>query len=247
MPLANLREVTLHCTSAQRAAHADRTSLPYIQNIVRISSVETVVLDGCYPSVPVLNEYFHATSRSITTLKGINTTSFIELTGDADPPSDENTPPKRPFFALAATTSFGPRLSNPNCPFALSRLVMLVLMEAYYPRLAPLLPHLETAHVDVGLRPLHSLRKFKTAVSGGLRCSLTALLAALTRLPPANRVARVTSLGFDAELVALSKRSLPALERVNVGVPLGNGVSEAEFISWFPEIEAQGWLNVFER
>ncbi|KAJ6595191.1 hypothetical protein DFH09DRAFT_1073012 [Mycena vulgaris] len=210
MPLPRLREVTIYCTWDQRVTRADRAAVADVQKILRIPTLLIVNLEGYFPSIPVLNEYFKGCSRSIVTLKGIPRGRFTELVApdsaaaddSEEAPGDENAPPKLNLVALAAAPRLGRWLASPECPFAFLRLVMLVVTEAYWPvmqrTLAPSLPHLEHLKLlmfdgaeDVDLRALPLLCKFKVSCETGAR-DLPALHAVLVRLPPTNRIAVVT-------------------------------------------------------
>ncbi|KAJ7732070.1 hypothetical protein DFH07DRAFT_1065625 [Mycena maculata] len=151
MPLSNLNTLTLYCTSPQRARRADRVAIPAVQRLLRLPAIRVVNLDGAYPSIPVLNDFFHGFSRTIT-LKGIHGGQFIETgeggTGDDDALTqptlrDGNVRPRPPLFGLAASKGFGPWLGNPAFPFDLSDVAMIVTMTDYWAVLhGPLIPAL---------------------------------------------------------------------------------------------------------
>ncbi|KAJ6595166.1 hypothetical protein DFH09DRAFT_159551 [Mycena vulgaris] len=288
LSLPRLREVTIYCTWDQRVTRADRAAVADVQKILRTPTLLIVNLEGYFPSIPVLNEYFQGCSRSIVTLKGIPRGRFTELvapneTTDSaadddseEAPGDENAPPKLNLVALAAAPRLGRCLASPECPFAFSRLVMLVVTEAYWPvlqrTLAPSLPHLEHLKLlmfdgaeDVDLRALPLLRKFKVSCETGAR-DLPALHAVLARLPPTNRIAvatvRLHAIStddeahfkrFDADVVALSETVLHALERVEFDLPLAqcmpldNSVSVPSFKAWLPLLGKKKWLDVVRR
>ncbi|KAJ7664752.1 hypothetical protein B0H17DRAFT_1255995 [Mycena rosella] len=271
MPLSNLREVTLYCTTSQRATRADRASIADVQRILRIPTVQTVSLGGGFPSIPVLNAYFTACSRSIVNLRGVQKRPFIELAGDDAIPQDgtvsENDPPKLPLIGLGTTETFGAWLHNPGCPFTFSALRMLLVDEAYYRTIAPapLTPlvslRLQQSPVDganVDLAALTKLRRLTVFLPGALDLALSAIISALARIPPGNRLVllavRFHLLAptdephvrrFDAELARLAEKTLCALKRVEFDLPLGDGVSGAAFEAWAPQAGRMGWLNVF--
>ncbi|KAJ7107421.1 hypothetical protein C8R44DRAFT_885434 [Mycena epipterygia] len=277
MPLPNLREVTLRCTSAQRALRADRAVIADVQSILHNPAIQIINLEGRYPSIPVLNEYFHDCSRNIITLKGIQQGRFIEFdaagtnvgTDDEELGLDENVPPKLDLVALAASTNFGQWLRNPRCPFAFSRLTMIVVMEAYWSTLqrtlVPSLPRLEYLKLlmfdgeqQVDLSPFPLLRKFKISVAR--EPDMRPLLTVLARLPPTNRISVVNIrlhtvmpahegllCMFDAGLAKLGTTTMRALVRVEFDLPLTQSVSAETFTSWMPQAAAKDWLDVLTR
>ncbi|KAJ7640599.1 hypothetical protein B0H17DRAFT_1148934 [Mycena rosella] len=224
MPLLNLREATLYCTTSQSATRADRAPTADVQRILRIP-----------------------TSRL---LMGVQKPPLIELAGnDAIPQDDtvyENDPPKLPFIGVGTMETFGAWLHNPGCPltFMFPALRMPVVDELYYPTIAPApltrlvslrLQQFPVDGANVDLAALTKLRRFTVFLPGAVDLALSTIISALARIPPGNRLHSLAPTDephvrrFDAELARLAGKTLCALTRIEFDLLLEDGVSVAAF------------------
>ncbi|KAJ7208491.1 hypothetical protein GGX14DRAFT_453826 [Mycena pura] len=218
-PLSRLREVTLHCSEAQRRARADVLVIADVRRLLRNGKVLLVCLDGDFPSVSVLNAYFAGCSRSIVSIKGLYYGEFVERydagddEGENEELNDKNVAPKLNLVALCASTAFGIWLCKPSCPFLFSSLVMVVVPADFWLTLRSLagtlhnLAHLKlvafedspvivdeagTAPIDLSGLPLLRRLEFsfpQTSTAAALRV----FVRALQSLPPGtgNRVTMI--------------------------------------------------------
>ncbi|KAJ7509131.1 hypothetical protein B0H11DRAFT_2432863 [Mycena galericulata] len=252
IPFHHLTEFRLECTSYPWAAAAQRETIPPLQTILRLPSLQRVHFWGYLEPISIIDKYFEGCSQNLRELRLAlhNLDSYPGMQRECFPEGSSHALAEK---KIAIVHVWVPReleswMRGFQCPFGFTQIRSLEVRASDWAALhdffAPCLTRLEylwltpcTQENDVDLRALTSLKTLHVRIEDP--DALITVPALLARLPPRNRFRSLAIIirgiyptpserafrEFDSRLAAL-EGLLPHLQSVEMHLTLRAGFSE---------------------